>query len=145
MYRGLSSPLTYQRDTFRGGHALSHQQLEHSERQQHCDTKRDLFTRVCWQVEAQRSQKRDHHAGDEQVKDVEGGTSLQVEGEGDVWVRIWTAAVQDDVLLRWHAQNLVRRTIRFVSEKSIEELAFHNVTTHLPFNIGDKVSQVSTV
>ncbi|KAG7224691.1 hypothetical protein INR49_011488 [Caranx melampygus] len=34
-------------------------------------------------VEAQRSQKGDHHAGNEEVKDVEGGTSLQVEGEAE--------------------------------------------------------------
>lgn len=101
--------LTYQRDAFRGRHALSHQQLKHSEGQQHCDTQRNFFTRISRQVEAQRSQEGDHHAGDEEVEDVEGGTPLQVEGECDVRVWVRAAAVQDDVFLGWHAQNLIRK------------------------------------
>lgn len=103
----LLSLLTYERDALGGGHALSHQQLKDGEGQQHRDTQRDLFTRVGRQVEAQRGQKGDHHAGDEEVENVKGGPSLQVEGEGDVRVWVRTASVQDDVLLGWHAQNLV--------------------------------------
>ena len=98
--------LTYERDALGRRHALSHQQLEHGERQQHRHAQRDLLPRVGRQVESQRSQEGDHHAGDEEVEDVEGGPPLQVQGEGDVWVGVRAAAVQDDVLLGWHPQDL---------------------------------------
>lgn len=100
--------LTYEWDALRGRHALGHQQLKHGEGQQHRDTQGDFFTRVSRQVESQWSQKGDHHAGNEEVEDVEGGASFEVEGECDVRVRIRAASIQDDVLLGWHAQNLDR-------------------------------------
>lgn len=106
--QALQAVLTYERDALRGRHALRHQQLEHGEGQQHRDAQRNLFPGVCGQVEAQRRQEGDHHAGDEQVEDVEGGAALQVQREGDVWVRIRAAAVQNHVLLGWHSQNLVQ-------------------------------------
>lgn len=68
---------TYIGHAFCRRHALSHQQLEHSKRQQHCDAKGNLLPRVGRQVEAQRGQEWDEEAGQEQVEDVKRGAALQ--------------------------------------------------------------------
>lgn len=94
---------TYIGHVLSGRHALGHQQLEHGERQQHRDPQGNLLPRVGRQVEAQRGQEGDEEAREEQVEDVEGGATLQQQGEGDVGVRVRAAAVHDDVLDRRHA------------------------------------------
>ena len=48
---------TYVGHAFCRRHALSHQQLEHSERKQHRDPEGNLLPRVSRQVEAQRGQE----------------------------------------------------------------------------------------
>lgn len=94
---------TYIGHAFCRRHALSHQQLEHSERQQHCDPQGNLLPRVGRQVETQRGQERDEEAGQEQVEDVERGAALQEQGVGDFGVRVGAAAVHHDVSNCWHA------------------------------------------
>ena len=100
--------LTNKGDALGGWHALGHHQLEDGECQQHRDPQGHLLPRVGGQVEAQRSQEGDHHAGDEQVEDVEGGAALEVQRVGDVWIGFRTAAVHDHVLLGRHAEHLER-------------------------------------
>lgn len=97
---------TYIGHAFCRRHALSHQQLEHSERQQHRDPEGNLLPRVCRQVEAQWGQERDEEAGQEQVEDVERGAALQQKGKGDFGVRVGAAAVHHDVSNRRHAVTL---------------------------------------
>lgn len=94
---------TYVGHAFCRRHALSHQQLEHGERQQHRDPEGNLFPGVCRQVEAQRGQERDEEARQEQVKDVERGAALQEQRVGDFRVRVGAAAVHHDVSNRRHA------------------------------------------
>lgn len=97
---------TYIWHAFCRRHALSHQQLEHSERQQHRDPEGNLLPRVGRQVEAQWSQERDEEAGQEQVEDVEGGATLQEQGVGYFGVRVRAAAVHHDVSDCRHAVTL---------------------------------------
>lgn len=84
-------------------HAFSHQQLEHSERQQHRDPEGHLLPGVGRQVEAQRGKERDEEAGQQQVEDVERGAALQEQGVGDFGVRVRAAAIHLDVSNCRHA------------------------------------------
>ena len=111
--------VTYEWDAVGGRHALSHHQLEDGERQQHRHPKGHLLPRVGRQVEAQRGQEGDHHAGDEQVEDVEGGAPLEVQRVGDVRVGFRAAAVQDHVLLGRHAEHLEQEEEAGCREKII--------------------------
>lgn len=94
---------TYIGHAFCRRHALSYQQLEHSERQQHCDTEGNLLPRISWQIETQWGEERDEEAGQEQVEDVERGAALQEQGVGDFGVRVRAAAVHHDVSHCGHA------------------------------------------
>lgn len=87
-------------------HAFSHQQLEDSERQQHCDPEGNLLPRVGRQVEAQWGQERDEEAGQEQVEDVERRAALQEKSIGDFSVRVGAATVHHDVSNCRHAVTL---------------------------------------
>lgn len=104
----------------RGWHDLCNQQLKDSECQHHGDTQRHLLSRVSGQVEAQRSQERNHHTWYEQVEDIKGSSSLQFQRVGHIRVRVSAAAIQNNVLLSRHTQ-------------------------HLPLHIFHQVSQVSTL
>lgn len=79
---------TYVGHAFCRRHALSHQQLEHRERQQHRDSQGNLLPRVGRQVETQWGQEGDEEAGQEQIEDVEGGATLQQQGVGYFSVRV---------------------------------------------------------
>lgn len=94
---------TYIGHAFCRRHALSYQQLEHSECQQHCDPKGNLLPRIGRQIETQWGEERDEEAGQEQVEDVERGAPLQEQGVGDFSVRVGAAAIHHDVSHCGHA------------------------------------------
>lgn len=112
--------VTYERYILRRRHDLCNQQLKDSKGQHHGDSQRHLLSRVSRQVEAQWSQKRDHHTRYEQVEDIEGSSSLKFKCVGDIRVRVSTAAIQNNIPFSRHTQ-------------------------HLPLHIFHQVSQVSTL
>lgn len=107
---------TYVGHAFCRRHALSHQQLEHSERKQHRDPEGNLLPRVSRQVEAQRGQEWDEEAGQQQVEDVEGGAALQQQGVGDFSVRVGAAAVHLDFSNCRHAVTLPLHVLHKVGQ-----------------------------
>lgn len=109
---------TYVGHAFCRRHALSHQQLEHSERQQHRDAKGNLLPRVSRQVETQWGQKRNEEAGQEQVEDVERGAALQEQGVGNFGVRVRAAAIHHNVSNCGHAVALPLHILHKVRQVS---------------------------
>ena len=79
-------------------------------------TKRQFFSRVRWQSEAEDGHGGDQDAGNDEVAEVVEGPPPDLDGEGNVQIGGWTTFIEHLVTLSWDSWN--RRQSETKSEEN---------------------------